>query len=74
MMEKYYPYRTRDGRRSILEAVGRQDAREWLRMYGKGVRFCEVKLEFSEFMDWRESDDRAEIVDYYLSQHRNFVT
>ena len=73
-MYKYYPYRRRDGYRSILEAVDRKDAREYLRMYGKGVRFCEVEMSLVELGEWRQSDARDEIVDNLLSQNRNFVT
>lgn len=71
-----YPYRTKGGYTSVLDAADRRDARLWLKVrYGRGVRFCEVSnsvvylLHSSQF-----SDDRSEIVDSMLETNRNFVT
>ena len=70
-----YPYRQKNGYRSILEAVDRDDARQWLKSCsGRGVRFCEVKMEVPELHETQMAQDSDDRIDRLLSEHRNFVT
>lgn len=70
-----YPYRRLDGYRSILEAIDRNNAREWLKScFGRGVRFCEVDMGYTPVTNILFAKDRNEQIDRLLSEHRNFVT
>jgi hypothetical protein len=69
-----YPYRQKNGRRSILEATCRDDARQWLRTFGKGTRFCEVEMDVV-FLHYAQGGERIDfIVDSFLDCLRNFTT
>lgn len=70
-----YPYRQKNGRRSILEAVDRSDARQWLKSCsGRGVLFCEVEMDVPELHKTQFAQDSDDRIDKLLSEHRNFVT
>ena len=72
---KAYPYRQKNGYRSILEAVDRNDARQYLKACsGRGVRFCEIEIDLIKLQEIWFSPDKDQIVDLLLANHRNFVT
>jgi hypothetical protein len=69
-----FPYRQKDGYCSILEAVDRADARQWLKdCSGDGVRFCEVNIDHCELKEMY-GPDIDKHVEGFLERHRNFVT
>lgn len=70
-----YPYRRLDGYRSILGAIDRNNAREWLKScLGRGVRFCEVDMDDTAVSDILFAEDRNARIDSLLAKRRNFVT
>ena len=67
-----YPYRQKDGFRSILEAVDVKDAMRHLSAY-EGTVFCQIETpEDFPSLHWREDFD--DIVDRYLDENEIFTT
>jgi hypothetical protein len=70
-----YPYRQPNGYRSILEAVDRDDARQWLKgCAGHGVRFCEVDMDIATLHETQLAQDSDTRIENLLATHRIFVT
>ena len=74
MTETYYPYRSADGGRSVLMAVDRADARQYLASPGKKTVFCEVEMNQIRQDEILASKDKNQIIDRFLETRRNFVT
>ena len=61
-MSLFFPYRQANGYRSILEAVDRRDARQWLSAY-PGTRFCEVEMDGATQSEILQAEDRDARID-----------
>lgn len=72
MKQYVYPYRTQKGHRSILEAIDKQDAMEYLSMY-KDTIFCEIEMPENFYSVYFENDLDG-IVDNYLANNKTFTT
>jgi len=70
-----YPYRQKDGYRSILRARDMDDARQWLTGFcGHGVLFCEAKMDDAGVDEIIYAEDKDARIDNLLAERPNFVT
>lgn len=71
-MSLFFPYRQTNGYRSILEAVDRKDARQWLSAYS-GTRFCEVGMDEITQRNILQAPNKDQLIDHLLANHRNYL-
>ncbi len=67
-----YPYRQKDGFRSILKAVNVKDAMRHLSAYEETV-FCQIEMP-EDFPSLCRREDFDDIVDRYLDENESYTT
>ena len=71
-----YPYKTQEGRYSVLEALDLENAEDHLlSVYGPGILFCEVEMDYVDFQKtFCDQDEGRRAFEKYFDKSTGFAT